>query len=177
MNITVYCGSSFGKDPAFRACAKDFGTWIGAHGHRLVYGGSQVGLMGVLADAVLDAGGKVTGVEPRFLIERELQHDGLDELIMVDTMVERMTKMIELGDAFVALPGGVGTLEEISEVASRIRLELTDAPCIFLNAAGYYDDFKRYMDRMAREGFILEHEYAKISFVSSVEEAAALIER
>ena len=175
MNITVYLGSSTGNDPAYAQAARELGTWIGSNGHRLVYGGSQVGLMGMLADAVLEAGGQVTGVEPRFMIEVELQHDSIDELIMVETMAERMTKMIELGDAFVALPGGVGTLEEISEVASRIRLNLTQAPCVFCNVKGYYDDFIRYLDRMCDDGFIRPHEREAIVFANSIDEVAAAV--
>ena len=176
MNITVYCGSSMGNRPAYAHAARELGTWIGANGHWMVYGGSQVGLMGVVADAVLDAGGHVIGVEPGFMIERELQHDGIDELIMVETMAERMTKMVELGEAYVALPGGVGTLEEISEIASRIRLDLTQAPCVFFNVEGYYDDFIRYLDRMCADGFILPHEREAITFADTIEEVASALE-
>ena len=164
MNITVYCGASFGSKPAFREAAGKLGQWIGASGHRLVYGGSCVGTMGVLADAVLEAGGEVYGVEPHFMIERELQHDGITKLFEVDTMSQRKDLMIELGEAFVALPGGVGTLEEISEVASRIRLDLVQAPCAFFNLDGFYDDIERYFDHMAREGFLPPEAHGKIVF-------------
>ena len=172
MNITVYCGSSFGSDERFRQAATEFGTWIGENGHGLVYGGSCMGLMGLVADAVLAAGGTAIGVEPSFLIEFEPQHDGLTELIEVETMVERKMAMIERGDAFVALPGGVGTLEEISEIASRVRLELMDAPCIIYNVAGYYDEFVTYLQRMEREGFILPHQAAKIVVATTLDEVA-----
>ena len=121
MNITVYLGASVGNDPAFLPAVRQLGTWIGSNGHALVYGGSKSGLMGALADSVLDAGGRVTGVEPSFFIEAEFQHDGIDDLIVTSDMAERKAKMIELGDAFVAFPGGTGTLEEIAEVKALLE--------------------------------------------------------
>ena len=130
MNITVYLGASAGNDPALAEAVRELGSWIGANGHHLVYGGSRSGLMGLLAQSALDAGGTVTGVEPQFFIQQELQHDGLTELIVTRDMAERKTKMIELGDAFIAFPGGTGTLEEIAEVMSRVSLGQLDAPCI-----------------------------------------------
>ena len=177
MNITVYCGSSFGNDSAYTQAARTLGAWIGKNGHTLVYGGSQVGLMGVVADGALEEGGYVIGVEPHFMIMRELQHDGIQELIMVDTMAERMTKMVELGDAYVALPGGVGTLEEISEIASRIRLNMTNAPCVFFNVKGYYDDFKRYLQRMCDDGFIGCEDLEAITFASTLDEVAVALHK
>ena len=118
MNITVYLGANAGNDPALAEAVRELGSWIGANGHRLVYGGSRSGLMGQLAQSALDAGGTVTGVEPQFFVQQELQHDGLTELIVTKDMTERKTKMIELGDAFIAFPGGTGTLEEIAEAGS-----------------------------------------------------------
>lgn len=177
MEITVYCGSSFGTNPAFREAAAELGAWIGNNGHSLVYGGSRMGLMGVVADAVLEAGGTVFGVEPRFLIETELQHDGLTEFVAVDTMSERKNMMIERGEAFLAMPGGLGTLEEISEIASQIRLKLLDAPCIIYNVAGYYDNFFRYLDRMTTEGFIRAYEAEHIHRAESIDDVAREIAR
>lgn len=116
MNITVYLASSTGNDPKFEAAVKELGTWIGASGNTLIYGGSKTGLMGELAQSVLQAGGKVIGVEPQFFVEEEYQYEGLTQLIVTKDMAERKTKMIELGDAFIAFPGGVGTLEEVSEI-------------------------------------------------------------
>ena len=110
MNITVYCGASGGNDPGYTEAARTLGRWIGHNGHRLVYGGGKVGMMGAVADAVLESGGKVTGVIPRFMMEKDLGHRGIDEMIVVETMGERKLKMIELGDCFLALPGGSGTL-------------------------------------------------------------------
>ena len=111
MNIVVYLGARTGKNPLFREKARELGAWIAGQGHRLVYGGSAIGLMGELADAALSAGGEVTGVEPRFFVDAVLQHQGVQDLIVVETMQERKQKMISLGDAFIAFPGGTGTLE------------------------------------------------------------------
>ena len=119
MNITVYLGANLGNDPALPQAVQQLGRWIGESGNALVYGGSKSGLMGILADSVLAAGGKVTGVEPKCFLDAELQHEGLTELIVTEDMPARKTKMIELGDAFIAFPGGTGTLEEITEVISK----------------------------------------------------------
>ena len=137
MKITVYLGASEGNDPALKTAVQELGRWIGQSGNALVYGGSRSGLMGLLADSVLAAGGQVTGVEPRFFVEQELQHNGLTELIVTENMAQRKAKMIELGDAFVALPGGVGTLEEISEIFTRVRLDMGPHECFLLNIDGF----------------------------------------
>ena len=110
MNITVYLGALEGNDPMLKEAVKELGTWIGENNHTLIYGGSKSGLMGYIAESVLDAGGDVIGIEPQFFIDEELQYDGLTELIITKDMTERKTKMIELGDAFIAFPGGTGTL-------------------------------------------------------------------
>ena len=113
MNITVYLGANEGNNPSLKRAVKELGTWIGKSGNALIYGGSKSGLMGALADSVLNAGGNVTGVEPQFFIENEFQHEGITKLIVTKDMSERKNKMIELGNAFIAFPGGTGTLEEI----------------------------------------------------------------
>ena len=120
MNITVYLGAFGGSDPAFAAAVDELGAWIGKNGHSLVYGGSETGLMGRLALSALAAGAEVTGVEPRFFVEQEVQCDQLTRLIVTEDMPQRKAKMIELGQAFIAMPGGTGTLEEISEVMSLV---------------------------------------------------------
>ena len=148
MNITVYLGASEGNDPRLREAVEELGAWIGASGNALVYGGSKSGLMGAIADSVLKAGGEVTGIEPRFFVEHELQHNGLTRLIVTEDMTQRKSKMIELGDAFIAFPGGTGTLEEIAEVMSKVSMKHLDAPCILYNLNGYYTDLKRLLDRM-----------------------------
>ena len=122
MNITVYLGANEGNDPALKQAVQELGRWIGESGNALVYGGSRCGLMGEIAESTLNAGGEVTGVEPEFFVQGELQHEGLTELIVTKDMTERKTKMIALGDAFIAFPGGTGTLEEIAEVMSKVSL-------------------------------------------------------
>ena len=142
MNITVYLGANEGNDPSLRKAVRELGTWIGESGNRLVYGGSKSGLMGEIAESVLQAGGEVTGVEPQFFIDMEYQYDAITELIVTKDMTERKTKMIELGDVFIAFPGGTGTLEEIAEVMSKVSLKHLEAPCILYNLNGYYDSLK-----------------------------------
>ena len=175
MNITVYLGASVGNDPAFLPAVQELGNWIGTNGHALVYGGSKSGLMGTLADSVLDAGGHVTGVEPSFFIEAEFQHDGIDDLIVTSDMAERKAKMIELGDAFIAFPGGTGTLEEIAEVMSKLALNHLDAPCIFYNLNGYYDHMKALLDHMIEMELSTKERQKKIYFADTLEEVTALL--
>ena len=152
MNITVYLGANEGSDPALKQAVEELGRWIGESGNALVYGGSRSGLMGTLAESVLAAGGEVTGVEPQFFVDRELQHDGLTQLIVTKEMSERKNKMIELGDAFIAFPGGTGTLEEITEVMSKVSLKQLDAPCILYNLNGYYNSLKELLNHMIEKG-------------------------
>ncbi|MBQ9459737.1 MAG: TIGR00730 family Rossman fold protein [Oscillospiraceae bacterium] len=152
MNITVYLGSTEGNDPAFKTAVRELGAWIGGSGHALVYGGSKCGLMGELAESVLRAGGEVTGVEPQFFIDAGLEYDAITRLIVTRDMSERKAKMIELGDAFIAFPGGVGTLEEISEIISKVALRQLDAPCILYNLGGYYNDLRALLDHMVEMG-------------------------
>ena len=153
MNITVYLGANEGNDPALRKSVRELGHWIGSGGNSLVYGGSKTGLMGEIAQSVLDAGGKVTGVEPQFFMDEGFQYDGLTELIVTKDMAERKTKMIELGDAFIAFPGGTGTLEEIAEVMSKVSFKQLTAPCILYNLNGYYDSLKTLLQQMIAKGF------------------------
>ena len=148
MNITVYLGSSIGDDPDYRKEAEHLGEWIGKNGHRLVYGGSHLGLMGVLSNAVLDSGGTVTGVMPEFMIASGRAGGKSIELIRVKDMAERKKKMLELGDAFIALPGGPGTLEEISEAISQSRLGRSEKECFLYDVDGYYDDLRRMLLKM-----------------------------
>ena len=176
MNITVYCGSSVGSNPRFLEAARDLGAWIAGNGHALVYGGSAIGLMGALSRAALDAGGVVYGVEPRFFLEAGVEQHDLTELIEVETMGERKAKMIELGDAFVALPGGVGTLEEISEIMSRIRLGLGPSVCFLLNVDGYYDDLRRFLGSVCASGFVDREDLDAVLFPETVGELARMIE-
>ncbi len=169
MNITVYCGAHSGNNKAYLACAKNLGTWIAANGYSLVYGGGRVGLMGIIADTVLAGGAKAYGIIPRFLVERETQHCGLTHLTVVETMAERKRIMIEKGDVYIALPGGSGTLEEISEVISLIRLSRLHKPCILFNAYGFYDPLRLQLKRMESDGFYKRNSFS-LCFADSIDE-------
>lgn len=176
MNITVYLGASKGVDEMYSREAKALGEWIGRSGHRLIYGGSRTGLMGVLADAVLNTDGEVFGVEPGFFLDQEVQHDSITRLIVTETMAERREKMIELGDAYIAFPGGTGTLEEISEVISLIKLGFMNKPVVLLNLEHYYDPMEAMYRKMVEEGFLEETHLEKIHFSTSVRGTAAYLE-
>lgn len=176
MNITVYLGANDGNDPLYLEEACRLGRWIGSSGHTLVYGGSACGLMGALARSALEAGGKVIGVEPQFFIDRAVQLNGLTELIITPDMAQRKAKMIELGDAFIAFPGGTGTLEEVSEVMSKLSLGHLSAPCIFHNLNGYYDDVQRLLTRMISAGFSFPEKQKDVHFVRSLEAIRHILE-
>ena len=156
MNITVYCGAQKGKDPEFARKAAELGTWMAENGHTLVYGAGDVGMMGVLSNAVINAGGQVTGVTPEFFIFAEEIHKQLTELMITEDLAERRKIMIQEGDAFIALPGGTGTLDEISEVMSLKRLGRLGSkvrPVMIYNINGYYDHLLAFLDRMTAEEF------------------------
>mgnify|MGYP000936111609 CR=1 FL=1 len=169
MNITVYLGANQGNDPAL---GRELGRWIGESGHRLIYGGSKSGLMGVLADCVLNAGGEVIGVEPEFFMERAVQHTGLTRLIVTKDMSERKAKMIQ---AFIAFPGGTGTLEEIAEVMSKVSLGQLDAPCILYNLDGYYDSLRALLDHMIEKGLSTPERQAGIKFARDLGEIRQIL--
>ena len=175
MNITVYLGSGFGNDPKLEIAVRALGRWIGESGNALVYGGSKSGLMGILADSVLAAGGRVTGVEPKCFLDAELQHEGLTELIVTEDRPARKTKMIELGDAFIAFPGGTGTLEEITEVMSKVSLKHLDAPCILYNLDGYYDSLRTLLDHMVEKGLSTPERQAGIRFARDLVEIREIL--
>lgn len=144
-SLCVYCGSRPGAGPAYAQTARSVGEWIGSHGGQLVYGGGHNGLMGLLADATLAAGGRVVGIIPKALVEREWAHKGCSELHVVDTMHERKRMMAERADAFLALPGGIGTFEEFFEVWTWRQLGYHDKPVGLLNVDGYYDGLLGFM--------------------------------
>jgi len=154
--LCVFCGSSTGDDPAFSAAARAFGRTLARRGTALVYGGGHVGLMGVIADAVLAEGGRVIGVIPEKLAERELAHTRLTELIVLATMHERKAKMASLADAFVALPGGLGTLDELFEIWTWAQLGFHDKPIGLLNVRGFFSPLLELTAQMVREGFVRE---------------------
>ena len=153
-SVCVYCGSRPGADPAFAEVADQVGRWIGAHGGQLVYGGGRSGLMGVVADATLATGGRVVGVIPRALVEREHAHRGCTELLIVDTMHERKRLMAERADAFLALPGGIGTFEEFFEAWTWRQLGYHDKPIGLLNQNGYYDALLCFVEGSMAGGFM-----------------------
>ncbi|MBA2427022.1 MAG: TIGR00730 family Rossman fold protein [Actinobacteria bacterium] len=154
MRICVFCGSSPGARPVYAEAARALGRLLVTRDIGVVYGGASVGTMGALADAVLAAGGDITGVIPRSLVEHEIAHAGLTKLEVVDTLHERKARMSELSDAFIALPGGLGTLEELTEVWSWGLLGLHTKPLGLLNVDGYYDPLAHLVDRMVAEGFL-----------------------
>lgn len=154
LSICVYCGSRHGVRPSYTAAARALGTAIGTRGWQLVYGGGKVGLMGEVADATLTAGGRVVGVIPESLKRLEVGHLGLHELHVVPTMHVRKQMMAERAHAFIAMPGGIGTLEELYEVWTWRQLGYHDQPIGLLNTDGYYDDLLRFMGRTVSEGFL-----------------------
>ena len=173
--ISVYLGANPGNKPLYAEKVRELGRWIGENGYDLVYGGSKIGLMGMLAESALDAGAYVTGVEPQFFIDSVLQLDAVDELIVTETMSERKAKIIELADAFIAFPGGTGTLEEISEIMSAVSLKLISGTCIVYNLNGYYDHLEALLDHMVEEGLVFPENRKKIHFCRTLEEIAAVI--
>jgi hypothetical protein len=155
-SICVFCGSSPGNDPGYAPAARSLGQTLAHDGITLVYGGGRVGLMGVVADGILDAGGEAIGVIPKTLLEREIGHPGLSDLRIVGSMHERKALMSELSDAFIALPGGNGTLEEFFEVLTWAQLGEHAKPCALLNVSGYYDPLLAFFDHMVARGFLSE---------------------
>ena len=154
-SICVYCGSRPGNDPVFTTAARRVGTWIGSHGGQLVYGGGRNGLMGSVADATLAAGGRVIGVIPKALVDKEQAHHGCTDLHVVDTMHERKRLMAEHADAFLALPGGIGTFEEFFEVWTWRQLGHHDKPIGLLNMNHYYDGLLTFLQTSSKAGFML----------------------
>lgn len=176
MKITVYLGANEGNDPALKIAVRELGTWIGESGNSLVYGGSKSGLMGELAESVLAAGGTVTGVEPQRFVDEGFLYDAITELIVTPDITERKTKMIELGDAFIAFPGGTGTLDEIAEIMSKVALQDLDAPCILYNLNGYYHGLKILLDQMITMGLSSEKKLQGIYFASDLSEIQKILE-
>jgi len=152
--LCVYCGSSNGARPAYAAAAEDLANVLVRHEIELVYGGADIGIMGVIANAVLAQGGKVHGVIPQMLVDKEIAHQGLTELHVVGSMHARKTMMAALSDGFIAMPGGYGTLEEIIEIITWGQLRFHDKPCGLLNVDGYFDALLSYLDHACEEGFL-----------------------
>lgn len=172
-SICVYCGSRSGNDTAFTEVARATGHWIGAHGGQLVYGGGRNGLMGVVADAALAAGARVTGIIPASMVEKEWGHTGCTDLQVVDTMHERKRRMAEQADAFVALPGGIGTLEEFFEAWTWRQLGYHDKPVGLLNLNGYYDSLLAFLHGSVGQDFMAPWQMDLIRTGDSVPELLA----
>ena len=166
--VCVYCGSSGAVEARYREAASELGARLAAAGIELVYGGGRVGLMGLLADAVLSAGGQVIGVIPRRLLDAEVAHRGVTELIVVDNMSDRKRLMAEKADAFVVLPGGIGTLDELFEILSWKQLGLHDKPILLVDIGGYWTPLHVLLDHIVVTGFAREHTHGLLQVVPNV---------
>ena len=173
--VAVYCGSADGNDPAFLAEARALGAAIAAAGLGLVYGGASVGLMGAVADAALAGGAEVIGVLPAVLDDREIGHSRLTVLERVSTMHERKARMVELADAFLVLPGGYGTLEELLEAVTWAQLRIHTKPCILVNTAGYWDGLLRFLDTAVAAGFLKPKNRKLLRVAGSAVEAVGMV--
>ena len=169
-SVTVFCGSSSGTDPIYRSQAAMLGATLAQQNIRIIYGGAKVGLMGAIADAALSEGGKVVGVIPRFLRSKEIAHEGLTDLIMVESMHERKTKMQELSDGMIALPGGFGTLEELFEILTWAQLGLHKKPIGLLDVNGFYSHLKKLLQSMVKEGFLKEINYSMLLISDDIDD-------
>jgi uncharacterized protein (TIGR00730 family) len=175
MRWCVFCGSAPGNDPRFVAAATDLGRAFARHGIELVYGGGRVGLMGALADGVMDAGGYAIGVIPRALEAREVANARISDLRVVDSMHERKALMADLSDGFIALPGGFGTFEEFCEAVTWVQLGIQQKPCVLVNIAGYYDPLVALFDQGVTAGFIQASNRDIVQVVASVDALIGLI--
>jgi uncharacterized protein (TIGR00730 family) len=177
MNVCIFCGSSKGINPAYAEAAKELGALLPKYNMNLVYGGGNVGLMGIVADAVMESGGKVIGIIPDFLLKREVGHRGITELEVVESMHERKKRMADLANAFIALPGGWGTLEELSEVLTWRQLGLIKNPIAILNINNFFDPLLDQLRRMIQEGYVKPENLEMLQVETSPEKLLASISR
>jgi uncharacterized protein (TIGR00730 family) len=175
MNICVFCGSASGQNPIYANTAQLFGKLLAENGHSLVYGGGNIGLMGLVADAVLANHGNVVGIIPSFLADREVAHQGLTQLEIVGTMHQRKMRMAELAQAFVALPGGWGTLEEVAEILTWKQLGLIPQPVMLINTNHFFDPLLAQMRLMVEEGFLRRENLAQLTIANQPEEVFSLL--
>ncbi|HET9487714.1 MAG TPA: TIGR00730 family Rossman fold protein [Chryseosolibacter sp.] len=175
MNVCVFCGSGSGFNPAYSEAARKLGVLLADASVRLIYGGGNIGLMGTVADAVMGAGGKVTGVIPAFLLEKEVGHRGITDLEVVESMHQRKQRMADLADAFVALPGGWGTLEELSEILTWKQLGLISQPIAILNTDRFFDPLLDQMRLMVKEGFLKSGYFSALHVESDPEKLLSLL--
>ena len=179
MNITVYCGAAEGQDPEFIARARELGSWMAAKGHTLIYGAGNSGMMGAVSDALIEGGGAAIGVTPRFFILAEETRDDLTEVVISDDMSTRRNWMIDNGDAYIALPGGMGTLDEITEVMTYKRLGLlgkVNKPVMVYNVNGYYDRFFSFLDDMRDQSFCRQLDRDNVIEVKCLEDIIRALE-
>ena len=175
--ICVFCGSRDGRAPSWRDAAAELGTAIAASGIELVYGGGGRGMMGAVADAALAAEGRVIGVIPRDLFQREFLHGGLAELHAVDDMLERKALMAKLSDGFISLPGGIGTMDELFEMWTWTQLGIHDKPSVLLNVDGYYDSLIAFLDEMTDAGYLQANQRALLGVATTAHDALVLMRR
>ncbi|MEO4055669.1 TIGR00730 family Rossman fold protein [Solibacillus sp. CAU 1738] len=175
MKVAVYCGSQMGKSEVYKEAATELGEVLACTGHDIIYGGSNVGLMGKLADAALDAGGKVIGVMPTHLQQREIAHANLSEIYFVESMHVRKAKMVDLADAFIALPGGCGTLDEYFEVFTWAQIGLHEKPVILYNVNGFYDALILHFEKMLAEGFVREEQRVLLHIATSAQDIVNIL--
>ncbi|MDK9719905.1 MAG: TIGR00730 family Rossman fold protein [Rhodospirillales bacterium] len=173
-SLCVFCGSSAGKDPAMAGMAYRLGASLAGHGIRLVYGGGNVGLMGQVAQGVMENGGFVTGVIPEHLLKMEVGHTGLSELVVVDNMHNRKARMFELADAFAVLPGGLGTLDETFEILTWKQLGLHDKPVVLVDEFGFWDPLLVMIDKMIADGFVAPRHRGLFAVAAKAEDAVPL---
>ncbi len=176
MNIAVYCAASQSNVSTFDERTEELGDWIAKKNHILIYGGGNTGLMDIIATSVMKSGGEVIGVIPQFFVDREIAKKDITKLHIVETMSERKNKMIELSEAYIALPGGPGTLEEIAEVVSWVRVGQTNGICIFYNMEGYYDHLEAFFNHMVTINLLSKEDRGQIHFVKSLQEIEKLVE-
>lgn len=176
-SVCVYCGASSRSDEKYKVTARETGTKLARSGRTLVYGGGRVGLMGIVADSALQAGGDVIGIIPEHIQNREVEHHGLTELHIVDSMHERKQMMVDRSDAFFVLPGGLGTMDETFEILTWKQLSLHDKPVVVVNAHGYWDPLAGLIDHIVESGFAYEEDRARLKFAASVDDALALLEK
>lgn len=176
MNVCVFCGSSTGTNSIYSKAAQELGSLLALNGHTLVYGGGNIGLMGIIADTVMEKGGEVIGVIPGFLVEKEVGHHGLTKLEIVDTMHVRKMRMAELSQTFIALPGGWGTLDETAEILTWKQLGLITQPVGILNTNGFFDTLLAQMDHMTKEGFLKPSNLDFVKVSDSPENLLSILE-
>lgn len=173
--VAVYCGSRMGNDPIYEAAARELGAALAKNNMGLVYGGASIGLMGAVADTVIEGGAHAVGVIPTFMLDHEIAHEGLTRLHLTDTMHTRKAIMAEYADAFITLPGGLGTLEEIMEIATWRQLYQHEKPMIILNIKGFYDPLVAHLKHTADEGFMKQQDLDRLVVCNDIESAISLL--